>query len=96
MIRGRLSPELGAVVQRALEAASDQLYQESRQAAPPESIVEEVSSAQRRADALALLAERALANGLDGGIGGRPLPRGFTSSAGRARRLFLSGGARTR
>ena len=46
---------------------ADQLYQESRQAAPPESIVEEVSSAQRRADALALLAERALENRLDGG-----------------------------
>ena len=67
VVRARLTPELGAVVQRALEAASDQLYQESRQAAPPESIVEEVSSAQRRADALALLAERALENGLDGG-----------------------------
>ena len=67
VVRARLTPELGAVVQRALEAASDQLYQESRQAAPPDSIVEEVSSAQRRADALALLAERALENGLDGG-----------------------------
>ena len=67
VVRARLTPELGAVVQRALEAASDQLYQESRQAAPPESIADEVSSAQRRADALALLAERALENGLDGG-----------------------------
>ena len=67
VVRARLTPELGAIVQRALEAASDQLYQESRQAARPESIVEEVTSAQRRADALALLAERALENGRDNG-----------------------------
>jgi hypothetical protein len=32
MLRARLTPELGAVVQRALEAASDRLYQESREA----------------------------------------------------------------
>ena len=67
VVRARLTPELGAIVQRALEAASDQLYQESRQPAPQDSIVEDVSSAQRRADALALLAERALESGLVGG-----------------------------
>ena len=33
VMRARLTPELGAVVQRALEAASDRLYQESRHAA---------------------------------------------------------------
>ena len=64
VLRARLTPELGAVVQRALEAASDRLYQESRQAAPPESIAEEVTAAQRRADALGLLAESALASDL--------------------------------
>ena len=60
VLRARLTPELGAVVQRALEAASERLYQESRHAAAPESVAEEVTPAQRRADALALLAESAL------------------------------------
>ena len=32
VVRGRLSPEVGAVVQRALEGAVDRLFQESRQA----------------------------------------------------------------
>src|SRR6185436_11610094 len=67
VLRARLTPELGAVVQRALDAASERLYQESRQAAAPESVAEEVTPGQRRADALALLAESALDNGLDRG-----------------------------
>jgi len=67
VFRARLTPELGAVVQRALEAASERLFQESRHAAAPESVTEEITSAQRRADALALLAESALDNGLDRG-----------------------------
>jgi len=67
VVRARLTPELGAVVQRALEAASDQLYQESRNAAAPESVSEEVTAAQRRADALGLLAERALGAVLESG-----------------------------
>jgi hypothetical protein len=67
ILRARLTPELGAVVQRALEAASEHLYQESKEAAAPESVGEEVTAAQRRADALALLAESALEHGLDRG-----------------------------
>ena len=67
VLRARLTPELGAGVQRALEAASQHLYQESKNAAPPESVAEEVTTAQRRADALALLAESALDHGLDRG-----------------------------
>ena len=67
ILRARLTPEQGAVVQRALEAAADRLYQESRQAAPPERLEEEVSSAQRRADALAMMAECALNADLDRG-----------------------------
>lgn len=70
VLRARLTPEIGAVVQRALEAASDRLYQESRHAAPPEAIAEEVTSAQRRADALRLLAECALSADLDRGSAG--------------------------
>jgi hypothetical protein len=65
VLRARLTPELGAIVQRALEAASDQLYEASRQAAPPESVAEETTSAQRRADALGLLAGAALGGGFD-------------------------------
>ena len=67
VLRARLTPELGAVVQRALESASERLYQESRHAAAPESVAEEVTSGQRRADALALIAESALEHGLDRG-----------------------------
>ena len=67
VIRARLSPEVGAVVQRALEAAVDRLRAEAAQAAPPGCVEEEVTSAQRRADALGLLAECALAADLDRG-----------------------------
>jgi hypothetical protein len=67
ILRVRLTPEQGAVVQRAREAASDRLYQESRHATPAESVEEEVTSAQRRADALVLLAECALHDDLDRG-----------------------------
>ena len=58
---------MGAVVQRALEAACERLYQDSKQAAAPDSVAEEVTAGQRRADALALIAESALDNGLDRG-----------------------------
>ena len=63
VVRGRLSPEVGAVVQRALEAASDRLYHDADDKA-------EVSVGQRRADALGLIAESALAADLDRGAGG--------------------------
>ena len=65
VLRARLTPEQGAVVQRALEAAAERLYQESRSAAAPDSMPEEVSFAQRRADALSLMAECALQSDLD-------------------------------
>ena len=67
VLRARLTPELGAVVQRALDAASERLYQESKDAAAPTSVAEEVTAAQRRADALGLLAECALEADLDRG-----------------------------
>ena len=63
VVRGRLSPEVGAVVQRALEAASDRLYHDADDKA-------EVSVGQRRADALGLVAESALAGELDRGTAG--------------------------
>jgi hypothetical protein len=59
-IRGRLDPEVGALVMRALEAAGDALYRVEREEPlgpePPE-------AGQRWADALGLLAERALTAG---------------------------------
>jgi hypothetical protein len=67
VIRGRLTPDIGAVVQRALEAAADKLFVEARNAANGDSLTEEVTAGQRRADALGLLAECALAADLDRG-----------------------------
>ena len=66
VIRGRLTPEAGAVVQRALEAASDRLFRDAA-SAPADGVLEEVTAGQRRADALALVAECALTADLDRG-----------------------------
>jgi hypothetical protein len=73
VVRGRLPAEMGALLMRAIEAASDALYREEQPGQPQPGRVEpptqrhEVESlkaaAQRRADALVLLAERALAAG---------------------------------
>jgi hypothetical protein len=67
VIRGRLTPEIGAVVQRALEAAGDRLFQEAVKSASGNRLADEVTTAQRRADALGLLAECAFAGDLDRG-----------------------------
>jgi hypothetical protein len=70
VIRGRLTPEVGAVVQRALETAADRLFQVARDLPKPEQLGEEVTPAQRRADALGLLAEAVLTADLDRGCAG--------------------------
>ena len=57
VLRGRLTPEVGAVVLRALEAALEQ--------SPAAAEGDDSNIGQRRADALGLLAESALAGGLD-------------------------------
>ncbi|MCL7957370.1 MAG: HNH endonuclease, partial [marine benthic group bacterium] len=72
-VRGRLTPEQGALLMRAVEAAGDALFRErgpasacSSPAAGHEHVSAETSAraaAQRRADAIGLLAERALAAG---------------------------------
>ncbi len=67
VLRGRLTPEIGAVLHRALEAAADQLFREAKGAPQPGRLVEDVSWGQRRADALGRLAEVALAADLDAG-----------------------------
>jgi hypothetical protein len=56
IIRGRLDPEVGAMLMRAIEAASDTLFRAET--------ADEIEPAQRRADAIGLLAEAALAAGL--------------------------------
>ena len=70
VIRGRLTPEVGAVVQRALEAAADRLFRDTTAASKGDAMAEDVTPAQRRADALGLLAESALAANFDGGTAG--------------------------
>ena len=58
VVRGRLDPEVGAMLMRAVDAASDALFRDSSS--------EEIEPKQRRADAVGLLAERALAVGFGG------------------------------
>src|SRR5438876_1257540 len=74
VIRGRLAPEVGAVVMKALEAARETLYRRSWQTfadATPEGVPAETPSmAQQQADALALVAETALHHGIDPGAPG--------------------------
>ena len=60
VIRGHLAPEVGAVLVRALEAAQEQLYRKGEY-----DVSAETSPGQKRADALALVAESALAGGLE-------------------------------
>src|SRR5512144_718153 len=71
VIRGRLAPEVGTLLMRALDAARETLYQRARHgdaaAAAPDPAMEPPARAQQQADALALLAETALHQGLDPG-----------------------------
>lgn len=78
-VHGRLPAEVGALLMRAVEAASDALYREGcaepgarpadgeRPADGARPADGERAAARRRADALGLLAERALAAGFGGG-----------------------------
>ena len=85
IVQGRLTPEVGAVLRRALEAACDQMRARGESAAdesedatakaPAQDVaaVEEKlvpTFAHRQADAIGLLAECALAGGLDRGTAG--------------------------
>ena len=64
-LRGRLDPEVGALLMRALEASSEALYRRSGKLQGPQYPEDpELTAEQRRADALGLLAERALQSGL--------------------------------
>ena len=74
VIRGRLTPEAGAVLRQALAAAREALYQQARAtdaaAIPGDVSAEAPSMAQQQADALAPLAETALHHGIDPGTPG--------------------------
>ena len=82
LVQGRLTPEVGAVLRRALEAACDQMkMRRSAEADDPvaEALAQDAMAvdeelaptfAQRQADAIGLLAECALAGGLDRGTAG--------------------------
>jgi uncharacterized protein DUF222/HNH endonuclease len=70
VVRGRLEPEVGALLVRALEAAREQLYARGRDAAAAAAGQDPATYGQRQADALALVAETALAHGLDPDVGG--------------------------
>ena len=66
VVRGRLDPEVGAALMRAVEAASDALFAETRRERHSPEVPE---PAQLRADAVGLLAERALTAGFGAGSG---------------------------
>ena len=83
VVQGRLTPEVGAVLRRALEAACDQMRGESAadgsEDATAKALAQDVAAveeslvptfAHRQADAIGLLAECALAGGLDRGTAG--------------------------
>jgi 5-methylcytosine-specific restriction endonuclease McrA len=76
VFRGRLAPEVGAVLIQALTAAREALYQKAHaQNVPAETSAADVSAepptmAQQQADALALVAETALHHGIDPGAPG--------------------------
>ena len=66
-IRGRLAPEVGALLMRALVAARETMYQRRRDQTPEP---DPPTMEQQQADALALLAETALHHGIDPGMPG--------------------------
>src|SRR5437016_1811648 len=75
VLRGRLEPEVGALLLQAVAAARESLYQRTRERDRTVTGFGNVSAetptpAQQREDALALLAETALHHGLDPGAPG--------------------------
>jgi len=75
VVRGRLAPEVGALLLQALDAAREKLYQQARAVrtfddSPEDAQEDPPTMAQQQADALALIAETALHHGLDPGTPG--------------------------
>ncbi len=76
VLRGRLDPEVGELLAKALAAAADALYRKSEDGADAADATDPAAAPtaeQRRADALGLIAERALA--VRSGEDGRPVGR---------------------
>ena len=70
VVKGRLDPEVGAALMRAVEAASDALFVDAKKDNSGGRHTEEAPEpAQLRADAVGLLAERALAAGFGARVG---------------------------
>jgi hypothetical protein len=72
-IRGRLAPEAGALLLRALAAGREALYQSARASTfddPADAGQERPAMEQQQADALTILAETALHHGIDPGTTG--------------------------
>jgi len=67
IVRGRLTPEIGALLVQAPAAARETLYQRARDKEPE---TDPPTMIQQQADALALLAETALHHGIDPGAPG--------------------------
>jgi 5-methylcytosine-specific restriction endonuclease McrA len=76
IIRGRLAPEVGALLVKALDAAREALYQRARASEAGRgsvntpALTDAPSMEQQQADALGLLAETALHQGIDPGAPG--------------------------
>jgi hypothetical protein len=72
VVTGRLAPEAGAALLRALDAGVEKLYgpRRGQLSGGAQEPIDDVSVEQRRADALGLVAESALAAGLDPGSRG--------------------------
>ena len=70
VVRGRLTPELGAVLMQALAAARETLYQRRRETTYVDGSPEAPTMEQQHADALGIIAETALHRGIDPGAPG--------------------------
>jgi 5-methylcytosine-specific restriction endonuclease McrA len=70
VVRARLEPAVGAVLMRAVDAASDALYRVEARNADDVTANDPPTPPQRRADAIGLVAERALSVGLDSAVCG--------------------------
>jgi hypothetical protein len=84
VVRGLLPPDLGLLLARAIEAGADALYREegrTLEALDPEG--HRAAAARRRADALGLVAERALGAGFGSGADGQGSARLSGSRADR-------------
>jgi hypothetical protein len=70
VVRGRLEPEVAAVLMKAVEAASDAIFRDRGAEVLASHEESRRAAARRRADAVGLLAERALAAGFGSRTGG--------------------------